>query len=953
MADIICPGREILHQYSLGLLSGEQRDNLESHLDACPECQATIVTLDDGGDTLVGHLRLPVSGESVLAEPQLQDALAAALAMPGKMHAAGETPGAAGQIAPDVPATLGEYQVLEELGHGGMGRVYKALQTKLDRVVAVKVLPRGRLRDQKAIVRFEREMKAIGRLAHPNIVQAYDAREIQQMPVLVMEFVDGLDLSELVRRVGPLPMADACELVRQTALALQYAHEHGLVHRDIKPSNIMLARSGEVKLLDLGLARFYAESTAGISEGATGVSPVPSADAGETPLLPDMTGTDQLMGTADYMAPEQASDSRRVDIRADLYSLGCTLYKLLSGRAPFSGPGHHTTLEKLNAQVHEQPPFIRTLVPQVPEKLAALLDRMLAKDPADRFGTPAAVAEALAPWCGDADLPPLLRRAEASLSPALDPQASEGEANDFPQPLAASRRGRWAFRLVVLLLLLGGFGSALGILLTITKDGKQTTVEVPEGSRTAIDTKGNVTVKLPEATPAAGEERQAFVVGNSPYYQALTEMAVQKGMTVEQSFNCQYDQWLPAAKGHLLLVETHDGVPIVPPAVLDKFYPQASDGLKAPNGVVTVGATRIVFVDFSRQLNKPLGDRASVSKERQAFVVGNSPYYQALTEMARQKGMTVEQSFNCQYDQWLPAAKGHVLLVETHDGVPIVPPAVLEKYYPHACDGLKTPDGATTVGATRIVFIDFSRLADSFAAPGGSRTTINSRGNTAVDLGGKMPETATQQQQAFVAGRSPYVQILTDMAQRKGMTVSLSFNDNYDNSLPLAKGHVLIVETHNGVPIAPVSLLEKYFPGASLGLKSFTGAVSVGGTEIFLVDFARLLNKSVIDSIGTDSGHQLAFVVGRFPYYLALRDAARQKGITVQSGFNYKYDEFLPQAKRHVLFVETHDGVPIVPLGVLDKFFPKASDGLKRPDGVTTVGKTAIVFVDFSLGSSF
>ncbi len=123
-----------------------------------------------------------------------------------------------------------------------MGRVYKALHTKLDRVVAVKVLPRGRLDDPQAIARFGREMKAVGRLAHPNIVQAHDAREIDGVPILIMEFVDGLDLAELVRRVGPLPVAEACELVRQTALGLQRAHEHGLVHRDIKPSNIMLGR---------------------------------------------------------------------------------------------------------------------------------------------------------------------------------------------------------------------------------------------------------------------------------------------------------------------------------------------------------------------------------------------------------------------------------------------------------------------------------------------------------------------------------------------------------------------------------------------------------------------------------------------------------------------------------------------------------------------------------------
>jgi serine/threonine protein kinase len=288
------------------------------------------MTLDDADDTAIGRLRTPLSSESVLAEPQLQRALAAAMAMPIPTTNARGGLDLEGVPASDMPETLGEYQLLEELGHGGMGRVYKALHTKLDRIVAVKVLSRGRVGDRQAINRFEREMKAVGRLAHPNIVQAYDAREINDMPVLIMEFVDGLDLAETVRRVGRLPVADACELVRRTALALQCAHEHGLVHRDIKPSNIMLARSGEVKLLDLGLARFYAEDGAGVPPVPADVPPLPAGD--------EMTGTGQAMGTADYMAPEQASDSRTVDIRADLYSLGCTLYKLLSGQAPSAAP---------------------------------------------------------------------------------------------------------------------------------------------------------------------------------------------------------------------------------------------------------------------------------------------------------------------------------------------------------------------------------------------------------------------------------------------------------------------------------------------------------------------------------------------------------------------------------------------------------------------------------------
>ena len=202
MPTTTCPSREMFLQYSRGLVSEEELNYLADHLDSCPDCQDVVMTLDDADDTVVGRLRMPLSGESFLAEPQLQRALAAAMARPIP------TPNAKGGLdaedgpASDMPETLGEYQLLEELGRGGMGRVYKALHTKLDRVVALKVLPRGRVGDRQAIDRFEREMKAVGRLAHPNIVQAYDAREIDGMPVLIMEFVDGLDLAEIVRRVG-------------------------------------------------------------------------------------------------------------------------------------------------------------------------------------------------------------------------------------------------------------------------------------------------------------------------------------------------------------------------------------------------------------------------------------------------------------------------------------------------------------------------------------------------------------------------------------------------------------------------------------------------------------------------------------------------------------------------------------------------------------------------------
>ncbi len=224
-----------------------------------------------------------------------------------------------------------------------------------------------------------------------------------------------------------------------------------------------------------------------------------------------MTGTGQAMGTADYMAPEQASDSRTVDIRADIYSLGCTFYKLLTGRAPFSGAEYRTTLDKLNAHVQQPAPPIRQIVPEVPEQLAAVLNRMLAKDPSERFATPAEVGEAIAPFCAGADLVALLKRAESS------PPLSLGEGNNLPSPSgrqagseddilpSLSGRGaggegrrwkRFAGQLV-LLALVGGICFALGIILRIHKDGKETTVELPEGSQAIVGSNGKIDINLP------------------------------------------------------------------------------------------------------------------------------------------------------------------------------------------------------------------------------------------------------------------------------------------------------------------------------------------------------------------------------------------------------------------------------------------------------------------------
>jgi serine/threonine protein kinase len=355
---------------------------------------------------------------------KLQSAPATPLAPRGRGAGGAETPlspggrgaGSEGAVPPTPKAApknrLGEYQLLAKLGSGGMGTVYKARHTKLEKLVALKVLAKGSLVDAEAVARFEREMKAVGQLNHPNIVQALDAREIAGTRFLVMEYVDGPNLAKLVDACGPLPVADACELVRQAALGLDHAHQHGLVHRDIKPANLMLTAplagtmqsmvSGrgaggegdqpQVKILDLGLAMFQPGQLSGAER---------------------ITASGQTMGTVDYMAPEQAESSRTVDIRADLYSLGCTLYKLLSGHAPFSGPKYPDEVSKLLAHARESVPPIRKLRPDVPAELAALLDRLLAKDPAGRFATPAELVQAIAPFASGAKLTALLARAGA------------------------------------------------------------------------------------------------------------------------------------------------------------------------------------------------------------------------------------------------------------------------------------------------------------------------------------------------------------------------------------------------------------------------------------------------------------------------------------------------------------------------------------------------------------
>ncbi|MBS0267054.1 MAG: protein kinase [Planctomycetes bacterium] len=272
---------------------------------------------------------------------------------------------------------LGKYKLLEMLGHGGMGAVYRAVQPGIGRMVAIKKLHKHVLKQPNAVERFLREIRSAAAVDDPHVVRAYDANCEHDTYYLVLEYVPGQNLKAWIREQGQLPIGWSCECIRQAALGLQHAHQLGLLHRDIKASNLLVTQGDNglplVKILDLGLARFECES---------------SADGG-------LTRIGQIVGTPDYMAPEQAQDSKSADIRADIFSLGCTLFEMLTGRFPYGGV---SMMEKLLARTNQEALPLRTFRHDAPVELEAIVAKMLARQPDQRYSTPAEVAAALAPF---------------------------------------------------------------------------------------------------------------------------------------------------------------------------------------------------------------------------------------------------------------------------------------------------------------------------------------------------------------------------------------------------------------------------------------------------------------------------------------------------------------------------------------------------------------------------
>ncbi|QDT02989.1 Serine/threonine-protein kinase PrkC [Rubripirellula lacrimiformis] len=474
-----CLTDEQLKRFLGGNMNDQAFGVVHDHVDGCESCQSRASDLDAGsvGDLGawddVGADESPGNSspmgpiDPIEAESACQFAVHRLLDRRTIQDLSGVDPSGTNlsgtKLASSAIDQLGPYRILGEIGRGGMGTVCLAQHQRLKRRCAIKLLPPTRVAQPGWLDRFEREMAAVASLEHPGIVRASDAGTESGWHYLVMEYLDGLDLARVASRVGPLSIADACEVVRQASMALSHVHGNGLVHRDVKPSNLMLTRSGVVKLLDLGLVL-----------------------AGDDPLSFDdrLTTVGHLMGTLPAMSPEQLMDSRGVDAAADVYSLGATLYRLIVDRWPFpSGGGIAARVLAITTQ---SPVPLAKVRSEVDSDLSNLVARMLDRDPAKR---PSAdrVAQQLQQWTGDANLKKLIRRAEAAPDAFSEtgPAMLSAAAVDAPPPGRGRRR-----------LIAGGFRSlgwlAAGVIaatvviqiraergdIVVTTDGQDTQIAV-------------------------------------------------------------------------------------------------------------------------------------------------------------------------------------------------------------------------------------------------------------------------------------------------------------------------------------------------------------------------------------------------------------------------------------------------------------------------------------------
>jgi serine/threonine protein kinase len=421
-----CLSADTMRSYWQGLAADHEVETIEQHLQNCSQCMAMFKRFETANeqvdilrDLLAADIKLALHHQGSPDLCYLNDGLPATHARSAQEY---DEESDYYPWRSWLPPTklIGPYRVVRTIGHGGMGAVVLAEHVRLRRQFAMKLLcvPRSFSRAQS---RFRREAEAIGRLHHPSIVTASDAGQEGSLHYLVMEYVDGFDLSKLSRLIEDFSVCDVSEIGRQIALALAYAHEQGLVHRDIKPSNIMLDTEGRIKLLDFGLVQLDRWNDE----------------------LSELTSVGQFLGTLDYMAPEQAERAGQVDHRADLYGLGATMFRLLCGRAPLATTPHLSPLEKLRLLAHHAPPSLRTIRNDAPEELVQIVDRLLATDPNNRPINAESIAEQLTRLAEGTNLRRLIELGQTSQSveelPFEPTHDSEGLNENVPDTPAAQQ----------------------------------------------------------------------------------------------------------------------------------------------------------------------------------------------------------------------------------------------------------------------------------------------------------------------------------------------------------------------------------------------------------------------------------------------------------------------------------------------------------------------------------